>query len=86
MKSLIQAVAIAAAISLPLAAIAQTVQPKTRAEVRQELVQAEQAGFNPTHVDPQNPLAYQAAQARIEQNTAMGGAAYGTSEQGQAAK
>ncbi|MGF6597875.1 Ni/Co efflux regulator RcnB [Paraburkholderia sp. GAS448] len=47
MKSLIQAVVVAAVLAAPLASFAQSSQPLTRAQVRAELVQLEKAGFNP---------------------------------------
>ena len=48
MKSLIQAVAIAAVLATPVASFAQSnSQPVTRAQVRAELVQIEQAGYSP---------------------------------------
>ncbi|OUL80970.1 DUF4148 domain-containing protein, partial [Paraburkholderia hospita] len=47
MKSLIQAVVIAAALAAPLAAFAQSNQPITRAQVRAQLVQLEKAGYHP---------------------------------------
>ena len=52
MKSLIQAVAIAAILAAPVAAFAQAAdtaqQPVTRAEVKNQLIQLEQAGYNPS--------------------------------------
>ncbi|MGH8778624.1 DUF4148 domain-containing protein [Paraburkholderia sp.] len=88
MKSLFEAIAIAALITAPLAAFAQsTNQPLTRAEVRADLVRVEQAGFDPTdrlHY-PQN---IQAAEARIAaQNAAhdsgVGASTNGSSQSGQ---
>jgi hypothetical protein len=51
MKSLFEAAVIAALITAPLAAFAQSSQPLTRAEVRAELVQVEKAGYNPERLD-----------------------------------
>jgi hypothetical protein len=86
MKSLVQAVVIAATLAAPVAVFAQSNQPLTRAQVREQLVQVEQAGYNPSRVDPEYPLAIQAAEARVaEQNSAVGGAAAGSSQEGQAA-
>jgi Tfp pilus assembly protein PilE len=66
MKSLIQAVAIAAVLAVPVASFAQSNQPVTRAQVRAELVQVEQAGYNPSHGrDPYYPSDIQAAEARV---------------------
>ena len=47
MKSLIQAVVVAAALAAPVAVFAQSNQPVTRAQVRAELVQLEKAGYHP---------------------------------------
>ena len=66
MKSLIQAVAIAAVLAVPVASFAQSNQPLTRAQVRAELVQVEQAGYSPSHGrDPYYPSDIQAAEARV---------------------
>ena len=47
MKSLIQAVVIAAVLAAPVASFAQSNQPVTRAQVRAELIQLEKAGYQP---------------------------------------
>jgi Domain of unknown function (DUF4148) len=75
MKSLIQAVAIAAALAAPVAVFAQSNAPVTRAQVRAELVQLEKAGYNPARgEDPYYPADIQAAEARVAgQNGATGG-------------
>jgi hypothetical protein len=66
MKSLIQAVALAAVITAPVAGFAQSEQPVTRAEVKAEVQQLEQAGYNPAAAsDPQYPSDIQAAEARV---------------------
>ncbi|MGF6964490.1 Tfp pilus assembly protein PilV [Paraburkholderia sp. WC7.3g] len=77
MKSLIQAVVIAVAIAAPVAAFAQANQPVTRAQVRAELVQLEQAGYQPGHADPHYPADIQAAQARVDAQNGVGQAATG---------
>jgi len=78
MKSLIQAVVVAAALVAPVASFAQQSNaPVTRAQVRAELVQLEQAGFHPGVSDPYYPANIQAAEARVvaqnSANTAVGG-------------
>ncbi|MGF6243602.1 MULTISPECIES: DUF4148 domain-containing protein [Paraburkholderia] len=83
MKSLIQAVAVAAALVVPVASFAQQSNaPVTRAQVRAELVQLEQAGYRPGISDPFYPANIQAAEARVsEQNSsasAYGGVANAT--------
>ena len=98
MKSLIKAVAIAAVLAAPVASFAQSSQqPVTRAEVRNELIQLEQAGYNPAvSNDPNYPADVQAAERRVQaQNRAVaqtqlpvadtsgyGGVANGSSQSG----
>lgn len=84
MKSLIEAVVIAALITAPLAAFAQSNQPVTRAQVRAELVQIEQAGYNPaTSNDYDYPANIQAAEARVAaQNGSAQTSGYGSATQG----
>jgi hypothetical protein len=87
MKSLIQAVVIAATLAAPVAVFAQSNQPLTRAQVNEQLVQIEKAGYNPARYNPQQyPSNLQAAEARVAaQNAAMGGVATGSSQQGSGA-
>ena len=88
MKSLVQAVVIAAALAAPVAVFAQSNQPVTRAQVRADLVQVEKAGFNPARSNPNEyPANVQAAEARVAaQNSAVGGVNNGSSQAGQAAQ
>ncbi|MCC8396693.1 DUF4148 domain-containing protein [Paraburkholderia sp. MMS20-SJTR3] len=83
MKSLIQAVALAAALAAPAISFAQTEQPVTRAQVIDEVKQLEQAGYNPaTARDPQYPADIQAAEARVsamKANGQGGNSGYGSS-------
>ena len=66
MKSLIQAVVVAAALVAPVASFAQSNAPVTRAQVRAELAQLEKAGYNPaTANDVDYPDNLQAAEARV---------------------
>jgi cytochrome c556 len=90
MKSLIQAVVVAAALAAPVAVFAQSNQPLTRAQVRAELVQLEKAGYNPARgEDPYYPADVQAAEAKVAaQNaaaTGYGGVVTGTSDAGRPA-
>lgn len=72
MKSLIQAVALAVAIAAPIASFAQTEQPVTRAEVKAQIQQLEQAGYNPARAtDATYPDDIQAAEARASAQSAM---------------
>ena len=90
MKSFIEAAVIVALISAPLAAIAQSSQPLTRAEVRADLVQVEKAGYNPNdwYHYPEN---IQAAEARVAaekgaaQATSYGPGSNGSSQAGERA-
>ncbi|KWZ33059.1 DUF4148 domain-containing protein [Burkholderia anthina] len=67
MKSFITAVVAATALFASYGASAQSTPSGqlTRAEVRAELVQLEQAGYKPEVSDPYYPRALQAAQARV---------------------
>jgi hypothetical protein len=74
MKSLIKAVVIAAVVAAPAVSFAQSSQqPVTRAEVRNELIQLEHAGYNPsTSSDADYPANVQAAEQRVQaQNPAL---------------
>ncbi|WP_144156732.1 DUF4148 domain-containing protein [Paraburkholderia sp. BCC1885] len=87
MKSLIKAVALAAVIAAPIVSFAQSNQPVTRAQVRNELIQLEKAGYNPSNSnDTQYPADLQAAEAKVAaQNAAtsgVGGAVSGSSAAG----
>ncbi|AOJ78277.1 DUF4148 domain-containing protein [Burkholderia ubonensis] len=63
MKSLITAVVAATALSASFGAFAQST--VTRAQVRNELVQLEQAGYKPSVASPHYPDDILAAQARV---------------------
>ncbi|REG51907.1 uncharacterized protein DUF4148 [Paraburkholderia sp. BL6669N2] len=88
MKSLIQAVVVAAVLAAPAAVFAQSNSPVTRAQVRAELLELEQAGYNPGRgEDPNYPADIQAAEGRVAARHAasgFGGAAGGSSEAGRA--
>ncbi|MGF6238427.1 MULTISPECIES: DUF4148 domain-containing protein [Paraburkholderia] len=95
MKSLIQAVAIAAVLATPVVSFAQSNQPVTRAQVRAELVQLEKAGYSPARGrDPYYPSDIQAAEARVAaqngtaqaETTGYGPGTSGTSQSGQRAE
>ena len=89
MKSLIEAVVIAALITAPLAAFAQSNQPVTRAQVRADLVQLEKAGYDPAMSNADDyPANIQAAEARVAaeraaaQTSGYGSATNGSSQAG----
>ena len=65
MKSLVYAVAAAAALTASFGAFAQSSQPLTRADVRAQLVELEQVGYQPGVASPYYPQDIQAAQARL---------------------
>ncbi|WP_250508966.1 DUF4148 domain-containing protein [Caballeronia sp. GACF4] len=65
MKPFFSAIAIAAAFAVPALSYAQTDAPLTRAQVRAELAQLENAGYNPVAADPTYPSNIQAAEARV---------------------
>jgi hypothetical protein len=89
MKSLIQAVAVAVALVVPVASFAQSNSPVTRAQVRAELVQLEKAGYHVGDGDHTNyPQEIQAAEAKVAaqqvaENGGYGGVASGSSDAGQ---
>lgn len=86
MKSLVQAVVLAAALAAPVLSFAQSNTPVTRAQVRAELVQLEKTGYRPGDDDVHYPVAVQAAEARVAaengEGSGYGGAANGTSQSG----
>ncbi|MGS0894561.1 DUF4148 domain-containing protein [Burkholderia stagnalis] len=71
MKSLVSAVVAAAALSASFGAFAQQ-SPVTRAQVRNELVQLEQAGYKPGVASPYYPNDIQTAEARVHGADASG--------------
>jgi len=74
-RKLIPAALVAVMMASPALAFAQqtdTNGPKTRAEVKSELQQVEQAGYQPTSNDPSYPDDIQAAEARVSQQQGIG--------------
>jgi hypothetical protein len=86
MKSLIQAVVVAAVLAAPAVSFAQSNAPVTRAQVRAELVQLEKAGYSPSDNDVHYPRDIQAAEARVaaqnEASRSAGDAVSGSSASG----
>jgi hypothetical protein len=86
MKSLIQAVVVAAALAAPALSFAQSNAPVTRAQVRADLVQIEKAGYRPGDDETHYPVAVQAAEARVaahnDATSGYGGVASGVSQSG----
>jgi hypothetical protein len=82
-KSLIPAVVIASALAAPTFAFAQQSNaPLTRAEVREQLVQLEKAGYNPAGDEINYPANIQAAEARIAAQNGTATTSYGASSNG----
>lgn len=86
MKSLIKVVALVVVLAAPVAAFAQSdQQPLTRAQVKAQLKQLEDAGYNPAvATDATYPADIQAAEARVaaQNATGYGSPAGGTSQTG----
>ena len=94
MKSLIKAVALTVVLAAPMVSFAQSEQPLTRAEVKAQVKQLEDAGYNPAvATDAAYPADIQAAEARIAakseagqaDTTGYGPAVTGTSQAGSSA-
>lgn len=66
MNRFVPAVVVAAALAIPAMSFAQSAQPLTRAQVRAELVELEQAGYTPMADDVNYPQDLQAAERRVE--------------------
>ena len=89
MKTLTYVIAAVSLLAVPIASFAQSAnEPMTRAQVRAELIQVEQAGYNPAASNDANyPQAIQAAEARVgaQQQTVQGNATgYGPAASGSA--
>ncbi|MCX5544336.1 DUF4148 domain-containing protein [Paraburkholderia sp. CNPSo 3076] len=90
MKVVASALSIAVALAAPAIALAQSNGALTRAQVRNQLVQLERAGYRPGDGDQTTyPQQIQQAEARVAGSAAAssgyGGVASGTSSSGQAA-
>ncbi|CAB3751542.1 DUF4148 domain-containing protein [Paraburkholderia solisilvae] len=75
------------AIGAPLASQAQTTHaPVTRADVQDDLVRVEQAGYDPHTNSQRYPADVQAAESKLSpQNAAIGNSSYGPAADGTAA-
>lgn len=74
MKLTLATVALAAALAAPAVSFAEQPAGLTRAEVRAQLVEIEQAGWRPANEGPTYPDRLQAAEARIAAKHAMAAA------------
>ncbi|AXF20711.1 hypothetical protein CUJ89_09610 [Burkholderia pyrrocinia] len=63
MKSMIRTLVVASALAAPAITFAQATQPLTRAQVRNELIELKQAGYNP--MDYYYAESLQAAEAKV---------------------
>ncbi|CAH2801519.1 MAG: hypothetical protein CBARDMAM_4388 [uncultured Caballeronia sp.] len=85
-KLLLSALLIASALAAPSFAFAQDNNvPVTRAEVRAQLTQLEQAGYNQATNDNYYPQALQAAQQRVNASNGVTAESYGPSNSGTSA-
>jgi Domain of unknown function (DUF4148) len=87
MKSLIRAVVVASVLAVPAMSFAQSDAPLTRAQVRAELVQLQQAGYNTSVSDPHYPSNLLVAESRVGAPSAVAQAqatSYGASANGSA--
>ena len=75
-------IAIAASLSAPLFAHAQSNAPVTRASVRAELIQLEQAGYRPETDRVNYPANIQNAERRVWQDQSSGSSTAGSSASG----
>lgn len=88
MKSLMQAIVIAVAITAPIVAFAQESAPVTRAQVKGEIAQLEGFGYSPAGSNIDYPSSVMAAEARVGAqsggavSTAYGGKVTGSIEAG----
>jgi hypothetical protein len=75
----LSAVILAAALSVPVLASAQSTAPLTRAEVKAQLIQLENAGYDPASNEVDYPANIQAAQRAVNNQN---NASYGPSTAG----
>lgn len=81
----IQSLLVAAAVALPALSFAQSNQPLTRAEVRAQLVELEQAGYNPAGDQTQYPQNLERAEARLNAQKGIAATSYGPATAGTSA-
>ncbi|NLP63542.1 DUF4148 domain-containing protein [Paraburkholderia sacchari] len=83
--NLVKPLIVAAAVALPALSFAQSTQPLTRAQVREELVALQQAGYNPSSDETQYPRNIQQAEARLHAHDSVATTSYGGSTAGTSA-
>ncbi|WP_213781327.1 DUF4148 domain-containing protein [Caballeronia sp. dw_276] len=79
---LVQSMIVAAVVAIPALSFAQSNQPLTRADVRAQLVELQQAGYNPSSDHTQYPKNIEAAQARVNAEHGITASSYGPSASG----
>ncbi len=84
-KYLISALVLLSALAAPALAFAQANAPVTRAQVRAELIQLENAGYTPGGDQANYPQNLQAAEQRVAEQQRMAAGAYGAASSGTAA-
>jgi hypothetical protein len=91
MKSFLTAATVAVLLYVPVITLAQSNGPITRAQVKAELTQLEQAGYAPNSDQPDYPAGLHAAEARVQNpsgdsndndNSGYGGKASHSSQSG----
>lgn len=84
MKTLVHTVCAVALVALPIASLAQSNEPLTRAQVQAEIAQLQQAGFNPANANTVDfPSSMPAADASAAgQGSGYGPGTNGTSQMG----
>ena len=82
---LVQSLIVAATLAVPALSFAQSNLPLTRAEVLAQLVELEQAGYNPASDETQYPRNIEAAQARVNAQHGLAASSYGPSTAGTSA-
>ncbi|HXZ08196.1 MAG TPA: DUF4148 domain-containing protein [Paraburkholderia sp.] len=81
----VQSLIVAAVVAVPTLSFAQSSQPLTRAQVRAELVQLEQAGYKPWGDSTTYPQNIQAAEANVNAQNHDAESTYGVSTSGSSA-
>jgi Domain of unknown function (DUF4148) len=82
---LVQSLIIAGIVAVPAVSFAQSNEPLTRADVRAQLVQLENAGYSLAGDQTTYPENIQAAQARVNAENGLAAASYGMSANGSSA-
>jgi hypothetical protein len=82
---LLKSLIVAAVVAVPALSFAQSNQPVTRAQVRQELIELQQAGYNPSTDETQYPLNIQQAEARVSAQHGAVASGWGGSMDGSSA-